>query len=48
MMALNAGDESQLVHLLADDIALWSDGGGKATAAGRPLFGRDIGIILFV
>ena len=36
-----AGDEQALTALLARDIGLWSDGGGKATAARRPLIGRD-------
>lgn len=29
-----------LVELLADDIVLWSDGGGKVRAARRPIAGR--------
>jgi hypothetical protein len=36
-----AGDEQALTALLARDVGLWSDGGGKATAARRPLIGRD-------
>ena len=36
-----AGDEQALTALLARDVGLWSDGGGKATAARRPLVGRD-------
>ena len=39
--ALAAGDEQALTALLAQDVGLWSDGGGKATAARRPLVGRD-------
>jgi RNA polymerase sigma-70 factor (ECF subfamily) len=27
--------------LLAKDVGMWSDGGGKASAARRPLIGRD-------
>lgn len=42
MLALSQGDESRLVHLLADEVRMWSDGGGKVTAAGKPLFGRHI------
>ena len=42
MQALNEGDEAALMTVLAQDIALWSDGGGKVVAAGKPLFGRDI------
>jgi len=39
--ALSAGDGSGLTALLSQDVGLWSDGGGKATAARRPLLGRD-------
>lgn len=35
------GDMSGLVSLLADDIAVWSDSGGKAISAIRPIFGVD-------
>ena len=42
MAALAAGDVEQFTSLLAEDVALWSDGGGKASAATRPLFGRDV------
>jgi len=38
-MAANAGDMDGLMNLLADDITWWSDGGGKAPAARRPLYG---------
>ena len=41
MEAVNAGDMQGLMNLLADDISWWSDGGGKVSAALRPLFGRD-------
>lgn len=41
MQAINEGDVSGLVTLLADEVGLWSDGGGKVGAATRPLFGRD-------
>ncbi len=40
--ALNTGDLSQMTTLLADDVTLVSDGGGKVPAAIRPLQGRDI------
>ena len=30
-----------LTALLAGDVGMWSDGGGKASAARRPLAGRD-------
>ena len=39
--AMQAGDVAALTALLARDVGLWSDGGGKVPAAGRPLTGRD-------
>ena len=39
--ALSSGDGSELVSLLTKDVEVWSDGGGKASAARRPLVGRD-------
>jgi RNA polymerase sigma-70 factor, ECF subfamily len=40
MRAVGTGDLDNLMHLLADDVVLWTDGGGKAAgAATRPLFG---------
>lgn len=36
-----AGDLDGLTALLCDDIEIWSDGGGKVTAAARPVQGRD-------
>lgn len=39
--AFAAGDASELTTLLASDVGMWSDGGGKAGAARRPLMGRD-------
>ena len=39
--ALSSGDGLELAGLLADDVGVWSDGGGKASAARRPLVGRD-------
>jgi RNA polymerase sigma-70 factor (ECF subfamily) len=41
MTALNNGDTPQMLSLLAPDVAWWSDGGGKVTAARRPLFGQE-------
>jgi RNA polymerase sigma-70 factor (ECF subfamily) len=35
------GDLQGLITMLAEDVALWSDGGGKATAALRPILGAD-------
>jgi RNA polymerase sigma-70 factor, ECF subfamily len=39
--AFTSGDASDLTTLLARDVGMWSDGGGKASAARRPLIGRD-------
>jgi RNA polymerase sigma-70 factor (ECF subfamily) len=39
--AFSSGDGSALATLLTRDVGLWSDGGGKASAARRPLLGRD-------
>jgi len=39
--ALSSGDGSALAALLASDVGMWSDGGGKAAAARRPILGRD-------
>jgi RNA polymerase sigma-70 factor (ECF subfamily) len=38
--ALQAGDAQALTELLAQDVGLWTDGGGRVSAARRPLFGR--------
>jgi RNA polymerase sigma-70 factor (ECF subfamily) len=40
LAAAEQGDVEGLEEILAEDAALYSDGGGKATAARRPLFGR--------
>ena len=37
--ACATGDVSGLLELLAPDVVIWSDGGGKARAAPRPVFG---------
>ncbi|MFB7368569.1 RNA polymerase sigma-70 factor [Streptomyces sp. NPDC056222] len=39
--AAREGDLAGLEKLLAEDVTWWSDGGGKVTAARRPLVGRD-------
>ena len=39
--AFALGDSDALTALLAKDVGFWSDGGGKATAARRPLGGRE-------
>ena len=35
------GDMAGLERLLAEDVVVWADGGGKASAALRPVLGRD-------
>jgi RNA polymerase sigma-70 factor, ECF subfamily len=41
LQAAQAGDMKALMHLLADDVTLWADGGGKVKgAATRPIAGR--------
>jgi RNA polymerase sigma factor (sigma-70 family) len=40
--AVSGGDLPALLQILAPDVTLWADGGGKAMAAGpRPVQGRD-------
>ena len=39
--AFSSGDAAGLTALLTNDVGMWSDGGGKATAARRPLLGRE-------
>jgi RNA polymerase sigma-70 factor, ECF subfamily len=40
--AVEAGDMETLMSLLAEDVILWTDGGGKIkTAALRPIIGRN-------
>ena len=39
--AFSAGDSAGLTALLTTGVEMWSDGGGKASAARRPLIGRD-------
>jgi RNA polymerase sigma-70 factor (ECF subfamily) len=39
--ALISGDTVALKDMLAADVGLWADGGGKVFAARRPLLGRD-------
>jgi RNA polymerase sigma-70 factor (ECF subfamily) len=42
LQACQSGDLAGLQNLLARDVALYSDGGGKVTAARKPLFGSDL------
>lgn len=39
--ACSAGDVAALTEVLAADVTAWSDGGGKVTAARRPILGRE-------
>src|SRR5262249_50804528 len=39
--AFATGNGSELTEILARDVGMWSDGGGKASAARRPLVGRE-------
>jgi RNA polymerase sigma-70 factor (ECF subfamily) len=39
--AFSSGNAAALTALLTTDVGMWSDGGGKAAAARRPLIGRD-------
>jgi RNA polymerase sigma-70 factor, ECF subfamily len=41
MDAFIAGDIDGLMSLLAEDVTVWSDGGGKASSARHPIHGRD-------
>ncbi|MGW4534875.1 RNA polymerase sigma-70 factor [Nocardia sp. NPDC004340] len=41
LAAAHGGDVNALMELLAPDVTLWNDGGGKVTAARRPLHGPD-------
>src|SRR6266496_1139943 len=42
LQAVNAGEMTALMNLLAEDVTFWSDGGGKVKgAATRPIHGRD-------
>ena len=39
--AFSSGDASELTALLTTGVGMWSDGGGRATAARVPLIGRE-------
>ncbi|MEQ8674064.1 MAG: RNA polymerase sigma-70 factor [Aggregatilineales bacterium] len=41
VQAIQVGDLSGLMNLLSDDVASWSDGGGKRTAATRVIEGAE-------
>lgn len=39
--AFSNGNGLELAALLAEDVGMWSDGGGKVSAARRPIMGRE-------
>jgi RNA polymerase sigma-70 factor (ECF subfamily) len=42
LVAVQGGDMTSLTKLLAEEVTLWTDGGGKTrTAALRPIYGRE-------
>ena len=41
IQAIQTGDVDALTSLLAKDVTVWSDGGGKATAARQPVLGPE-------
>jgi RNA polymerase sigma-70 factor (TIGR02957 family) len=41
LAAVEEGETDELVELLAADVAFYGDGGGKAAAIPKPLFGRE-------
>ena len=41
LVAARDGDLDQLVELLAADVTIYGDGGGKATAIRQPIYGRE-------
>ncbi|MEU5000083.1 RNA polymerase sigma-70 factor [Streptomyces sp. NPDC021622] len=41
LAACSGGDLNAVMEMLAPDVTAWSDGGGKVTAARRPLYGTD-------
>jgi RNA polymerase sigma-70 factor, ECF subfamily len=40
MQTIMTGDVDGLTHMLAEDVAVYADGGGKAPSARQPIFGR--------
>lgn len=40
--AVEGGDMDGLMNLLAEEVTSWADGGGKVTAARRPVRGREL------
>jgi RNA polymerase sigma-70 factor (ECF subfamily) len=41
VVAAQSGDMDRLLELFAEDVTLWSDGGGKTAAALNPVYGAD-------
>lgn len=41
LVACSTGDVGQLMAVLAEDVIVWTDGGGLAKAARRPIYGSD-------
>lgn len=48
IVAVQTGEINGLMAVLADDVTLWSDGGGKVTAINRPLTGAKAVAKLFL
>jgi len=48
LAALRDGDAAGFTSVLTADVELWSDGGGKVSAARRPIFGREHVVQLMV
>lgn len=46
--ATRSGDAGRLSSLLADDVVLYTDGGGKVTAVSRPIHGANAVVRLFM
>jgi RNA polymerase sigma-70 factor, ECF subfamily len=47
LQSCQTGDVESLKNLLAEDVCIWSDGGGKATAATRPILGQT-SVVVFI
>ena len=41
LAAVVAQDNDQLTAIISDEVGWWSDGGGKVSAATKPIFGRE-------
>lgn len=42
MQAVGAGNLEGLTHLLAENVTIWSDGGGKVKASPKPIYGQHM------